>query len=225
MAKQELVKRRSGRFKTIGPAEIPKPDPSNYLRSHAAFNLHKNLQPGDEENICPGRKPPLPDFRKSKSAEQPKLNIISRNKLLALLSEAKKPLPYVVDTRDGHKYNLIGSGLTNYYVFKDNFGKIPCYLQRRKKEKYESDQLYSAYSQELAVHQQVPRLSSQEREQLLTNLKERHSKLYKDFLCLSVIMDTLHKRQRKAYLEKELNDIEKDIRTVEENELIFVEER
>lgn len=74
------------------------------------------------------------------------------------------------------------------------------------------------------MHHQVPRLSKEEREELLANLKERHCQLYRDFLCLSVILDTLHKKQRKAYLEKELNDIEKDIRTVEENEFIFVEE-
>lgn len=77
----------------------------------------------------------------------------------------------------------------------------------------------------MAMHQQKPRLSDEERKQLLARLKERHTKLYKDFLCLSVIIDTLHQKQRKAYLEKELNDIEKDIRTVEENQFIFVEEK
>lgn len=115
-----MLKRRSGRCKTIGPAEIPKPDPNNYLRSHAALNLHKNFNPVDKKNICQSRKPPIPDFHQLKSTEKPiKLNMVSRNKLLALLSEAKKPSPYVVDTRNGNKYNLIGSGLTNYYVYKD----------------------------------------------------------------------------------------------------------
>nr|CUU99270.1 hypothetical transcript [Hymenolepis microstoma] len=176
--------------------------------------------------MCPGKKPPLPDFRKIKSAEKrAKCNIVSQNKLSALLLEPKKPQTFIVDTRKGHKYNLIGSGLTNFYVYKDDFGRVPDYIQQRKKNKVDNDQLYTQYLQEAAMHQQKPRLSDEEREQLLANLKQRHAKLYKDFLCLSVIIDTLHKRQRKAYLERELNDIERDIQTVEDNQFIYVEEK
>ncbi|VDO09251.1 unnamed protein product [Rodentolepis nana] len=225
LAIHEYEKRKILRFKTLGPAEMSKPEPTKFLRSHVAARVHKFSDHVKNENMCPGKKPPLPDFRKIKSCEKlARCNIVSRNKLSALLLEPKKPQPFIVDTRKGHKYNLVGSGLTKFYVLKEDFGKIPDYIQQRKKEKLDNDRLYAEYLQEVAMHQQKPRLSDEEREHLLANLKQRHAKIYKDFLCLSVIIDTLHKRQRKAYLEKELNDIERDIRTVEDNQFIFVEE-
>lgn len=120
MAIHECEKRKSGRFKTIGPAETPKPEPKKFLRSHVTLNVHKVADFVETENICPGKKPPLPDFRNIKLNERPtRCNIVSQNKLSALLSEPKKPHPFIVDTRNGHKYNLIGSGLTKFYVYKD----------------------------------------------------------------------------------------------------------
>ena len=98
------------------------------------------------------------------------------------------------------------------------------YIKKRRREKQESDELYARYLDEVAMHQQVPQLSPEERKDLLKSLKERHAQVYKEFLCLSVIIDTLYKRQKKERLEKELDKLEKDIRTVEEHEIIYVQE-
>ncbi|KAL5104950.1 Enkurin [Taenia crassiceps] len=172
MAKKEMVEHKIGKFKTMGPVAVKKPNPSLFLRSHTSLNLHRNADPNDQENICPGKKPPLPNFR-------------------------QKP---------------------------EDFGKVPAYIERRRTEKLKNADLYACYNEEVALHQQLPRLSPEERENLLKSLKERHSQIYSEFLRLSVIIDTLHKRQRKERLEKTLSELEKDIRTIEEHELIYVKE-
>ncbi|EUB56044.1 Enkurin [Echinococcus granulosus] len=162
MAKKEMAEHKVGRFKTIGPAKVQEPKPSLFLRSHTCLNLHRNADPSNQENICPGKKPPLPDFHHKPKIERPnELNVINRNRLLAILSEPKQHAPIIVDSKNGHSYNLNGSGLTKDYLYKKR---------------------------------------------------------------LSVIIDTLHKRQKKVQLEETLSELEKDIKTIEEHEFIYVKE-
>ncbi|VDK23488.1 unnamed protein product [Taenia asiatica] len=183
MAKEEMTEHKIGRFKTIGPAEIQRPNPSLFLRSHTCLNAHRNADSNDQENICPGKKPPLPNFRqKPEIKDSNELNIINLNKLLAILSEPKKHESIIVDSKIGHMYSLNGSGLTKDHLYK------------------------------------------KERENLLKALKQKHSQVYSEFLRLSVIIDTLHKRQKKERLEKALSELEKDIITIEEHEFIYVKE-
>ncbi|KAL5962113.1 Enkurin [Taenia solium] len=224
MAKKGMAEHKIGRSKTIGPAAIQRPNPSLFLRSHTCLNVHRNADSNDQENICPGKKPPLPNFRqKLEIKDSNELNIINLNKLLAILSEPKKHESIIVDSKIGHMYNLNGSGLTKDHLYK-KFGKIPAYLKRRMDEKLKNAELYTCYNEEVALHQQFPRLSPQERENLLKLLKQKHSQVYSEFLRLSVIIDTLHKRLKKERLEKALNELEKDIRTIEEHEFIYVKE-
>ncbi len=58
---------------------------------------------------------------------------------------------------------------------------------------------------------------------MIISLKTRHSKVYGDYQRLSVVIDTLHKKQRKEFLEKELQQLEKDIKTLVDHEHIFIE--
>lgn len=119
MAKREMVEHKTGKCKTIGPAATQKPNPSLFLRSHTSLNLHQNADFNDQENTCPGKKPPLPNFRQKLEVRSPtELNIVNLNKLLAILSEPKKHAPIVVDSRIGHVYNLNGSGLTKDHLCK-----------------------------------------------------------------------------------------------------------
>lgn len=74
------------------------------------------------------------------------------------------------------------------------------------------------------MHQQMPQLSPEERENLLKSLKEKHAQVYKEFLCLPVIIDTMFNRQKKQRLEKELDELESDIRTIEKHEIIYVQD-
>ena len=119
MVKEEIKQRIVGNCKTLGPAELPKPDPSHFLRSHTGLNIHKSLNVPYKENICPGKRPPLPDFRKPSVKEKPlTINFVSQNKLRTVLSEAKQPIPTIVDAKDGHKYKVLGSGLTKDYILR-----------------------------------------------------------------------------------------------------------
>ncbi len=58
---------------------------------------------------------------------------------------------------------------------------------------------------------------------MIISLKTRHSQVYGDYQRLSVVIDTLHKKQRKEYLEKELQQLENDIKTLVDHEHIFIE--
>ncbi len=60
-------------------------------------------------------------------------------------------------------------------------------------------------------------------QKILATLLERMEKLYEEYAKLPLIIDTPPKLARKQELEKEISQLEKDVKLIGEHEYIFVE--
>ncbi|VDD81989.1 unnamed protein product [Mesocestoides corti] len=223
MVRNEVLESKVGKCRTMGPAAHKRPNPKNFLRSHTLHNLRKTTSSDKQTTICSGRKPPLPNLALEPAENKAvKVDFVARNRICAQLEDAVEPTPIIVDSKNGDKFPLQGSGLTKEFIYKKNFGRTPDYLEKRKTDKRLTEELYSRYREEVERQQEIPRLSMEEREKLLDSLKKRHSQVYGDYLRLSVVIDTLHKKQRKERLERELDELERDIRTITEHKIILL---
>ena len=80
--------------------------------------------------------------------EQPQLagkstkNFITTNAIANITAVSKKPVPRYVDAPTGATHNLEPSGLMPKYCTKKDYGKVPPYLDQRKKEMAEAQAEY-----------------------------------------------------------------------------------
>lgn len=112
------------------------------------------------------------------------------------------------------------------YLQKEDYGKVPSYLQVIKEEIERENDMIKSYV-EKKVDQEpeyFEELSEQERSQLLRALKlkwEKTNSLYQKFTHL-VSLDTIGKIRRKEMLETELKTIENDIYSLERSKNILI---
>jgi hypothetical protein len=101
------------------------------------------------------------------------------------------------------------------YLMKADYGKIPKYMKKIRKEleieRYRDEKLKQEQQESLKSKRRV--LSIDERRSLLASLKERWNNVNKEYQQMThmTVLDTLSKVQRKEAFEKELDQIEKDI--------------
>ena len=69
----------------------------------------------------------------------------------------------------------------------------------------------------------LKRLSNDERQELLSGLKANYKELYSHYLLLSVVIDTIQKRNEKNDMEAKLAELEADIGKLERTSEIFVQ--
>ncbi|KAG5306034.1 ENKUR protein, partial [Acromyrmex insinuator] len=146
-------------------------------------------------------------------------NFIKQNILRAKRSYPAEPKQRSVDTRYGDTHDLKRSGLLPVYVHKKNYGKIPrcivkVYTRAEAAEPFNGDE--------------IPKVSAcryideEERKKLLDGMKQRWEEAMQRFRKLPFLVDTMPKAQKKAKLERELQQLEKDIAIIEQHSHIYV---
>ncbi|CAL1530970.1 unnamed protein product [Lymnaea stagnalis] len=219
--KEEYVAGRDT-YKTMGPAKVPVPKPTDYLKKH-----EKEPQlPNKEEFHYPDenrKRPPVP-----KKDELPLMglkttkNFINTNAVENITSVPKVPAKKYVDTRHGDVHNLIPSGFEPVFVHKKDFGEVPTYLVKRKEEVKRAQDEYDQYIAENFRRGALRQLTEDERHAILDGLKANWEDIQDQYQGLSVVTDTAPKKQKKERMEAQMKQLERDIELFEKHKLIYI---
>ncbi|XP_040157326.1 enkurin [Anopheles arabiensis] len=205
--------------RTMGFSKIPLPGPGDFLRKNCGPR-HRATKSAPVR-LCTGHKPPIPKPHEPSPCQVLKVvDFRKENIKKVVAANPKKPRPRYADTRKGDFHDLEKSGLMPIYMCQPKFGKVPQYLTRRKKDlAAQKDRLIEDRAQ------QQPRCSyilQEERVELLKGLKKNWEKLQQEYQSLPLLTDTVPKMIRKAKLENNLKQLEKDILTIENNPYIYL---
>ncbi|XP_070164173.1 enkurin-like [Polyergus mexicanus] len=153
-------------------------------------------------------------------------NFVKHNILCVKRSYPAEPKQRFVDTRYGNTHDLKSSGLLPIYVHKKNYGKIPKFItvdtktdvsvetQTIKQHDFDEDKMSKISS--------CRYIDKEERRILLDGMKKKWDETMKQFQKLPFLSDTPPKAQKKAKMERELQQLEKDIATIEQHPHIYV---
>ncbi|KAM4828558.1 enkurin [Thomomys bottae] len=214
------MKNIKGTMKTMGPAKLDVPSPSNFLRKHSS---DKPLPPKKKFNFTASRKPAVP-LRTDHPVMgiQSGKNFINTNAADVIVGVAKKPKPMYVDRRTGDKHDLETSGLLPKYIKKKDYGITPEYISKRNEDVKKAQEEYDNYIQENLRKAAMKRLSDEEREAVLQGLKKNWEEVHREFQSLSVFIDSIPKKTRKQKLEEEMRQLEHDISILEKHKIIYI---
>ena len=135
-------------------------------------------------------------------------NYISSNAVDVILSKPKPPKEeFLWTTRAG-------------------YGDVPVYLRKLKAtlsaEKDSFEQYVRTRSHPADSRDQVSQLSSEDRAGLILHLKRKWGKVNEAYQRFSLAVDNEQKKLRKEDLERQLSEIERDIKTLEKGEVVLV---
>uniref|UniRef100_A0A182QMK2 Enkurin domain-containing protein n=1 Tax=Anopheles farauti TaxID=69004 RepID=A0A182QMK2_9DIPT len=205
--------------RTMGFSKIPLPGPSEFLKKNCGPR-HRATKSAPVR-LCTAHKPPVPKPTESAACQVLKVVDFKKENIKKVVTTSpKKARARYADTRKGDFHDLERSGLMPIYMCRPKFGKVPQYLTRRKKDLIaQKERLIEECSQ------QKPRcsyISQEERVDLLKGLKQNWEKLQQEYQSLPLLTDTVPKMIRKAKLENNLKQLEKDILTIENNPYIYI---
>jgi hypothetical protein len=137
MVKEETKHAKSLK-KTMGPAKIPLSKPDDFLKKHSKeIKLPEKSPP--KLGLSESTKPRVPTVRdKPQMAQKTNKDFIKTNAISNITAVPKRPQPKYVDSPKGSSFPLEESGLLPQYVRKKTYGKVPNYLETRKKEMTEA---------------------------------------------------------------------------------------
>lgn len=97
---------------------------------------------------------------------------------------------------------------------KKDYGKVKPYLLKIQKELKEKENLKKG---DTVDEQKIAQEIEERRKTLLTELKEKYNEINKEYLKISHVVDinSVRKLKKKEIYEKQLNELEKDIRKLE----------
>ncbi|XP_054882774.1 enkurin-like isoform X1 [Poeciliopsis prolifica] len=198
-------------WKTMGPAKLELPSPSNYLKKNAkrpkapertgTEGIHKT-------STITKVRPPL-HIR----ANQP-LTPIKRD----LLADVK-PKPSRVDFAQAHKELLQSAGLSPKYIIKKDYGQVPTYLQQRRAAEQQARDDQARLEKEMQATRQV---SEEERKATIEGLKKKWHEVHHEYQGLPFILYTPSQKARKIHMEEQLTELEKHIRLLEKFKTIYI---
>lgn len=96
------------------------------------------------------------------------------------------------------------------------------YLEKRKEEIQKAQDEYDAYIAEHYRRGAMRKLTDEEREALISGLKQNWEHLHQQYLGLSVVIDTMPKMIHKEKLEVEMKQLEKDVELLENHRIIYI---
>jgi hypothetical protein len=206
-------------FAEFGPKGSCRPDPSVFLKSgQRCTGVIPTSNPSGFVYEDTSRKPSVP-----RRDEKPVLglktnkNFITSNAVDVILQVPQKP--------NFQEPN---------YLTKPDYGKVPEYLNEVKEEIWRENKMIDEYVAEIGRIQGVGRSSEEEesleqfadeeRAELLKNLKRKWDAVNAKYqtMCHQVKLDTVGKIKRKETLEKELDQLEADIKKLAARGSVYV---
>nr|XP_050861926.1 enkurin [Vespula vulgaris]XP_050861933.1 enkurin [Vespula vulgaris] len=229
------IKKDKYAHRTFGPPQVPLQLPSQYLKKRSRKEYrktgieHVHIRNPQYQQKLPSWVP-IKVKVKETCGELPidpvklgRLNFKKQNVIDVKESRPRKLKERYVDTRYGDTHDLKSSGLYPVYIHRKGFGKVPKIMKKIKYEviKKELKEDKSKNDKHIDEHK-YHCISEEERKELLDGMKKRWDDMMKEFQCLPFIIDTPPKVQRKAKLEYELQQLEKDIATLERHPYICI---
>ena len=218
----------------MGKAATTPPDAKKYLkkdqghvavRLDAAYESSKNSP--TKKVFLKKTKPEVPrlsgESKRARLRDISFTNKIKENAIRNISCVPKSPKKIYVDSINGHKNDLITSGLVPRFINKENYGQIPEYIKKRKNLVENASKAYDNYAYNQQKQDALKLIGGDEHAGLLNSLKEKWSLLHHEYQGLSVLTDTAPKKNRKEKLENAMSEIEKDINYLERNATIYVE--
>ncbi|XP_071446253.1 enkurin-like [Hetaerina americana] len=236
-----------GSHKTMGYASVPLHRPSSYLHKRARIFPPRPKIEGDH-CLVKERKPQVPSrFIKTKkehladesnekenneadhnadhandldlSGGRASNYFRVKNKLNVLNAKPPQREFKIIDSCRGDRKSLVNSGLVLNYLHKKDYGRLPKYLLKIRKEE---EKRLATQKQHLERRQSVMCIEGEPRKQLLEGLKKDWFQLQTAFQKLPMMIDTIPKIKRKLTLEKELTRLERDIAIIEKHPVIIL---
>lgn len=214
--------------KTMGPAKVNVRTPENFLKKSDGSTAQMPRPPAqkssqDDVDMRKSQKPKKPSVPRanssSKRVEKSSKDFISSNAIENICSVARKPQASYVDTKMGHRNDLITSGLVPNHSLKKDFGKVPEYLKLRTAQIKQAQAEYDAYVQAQIQHDSLDAISTKDKISILAGLKEKWEELHHQYQGISVMTDTAPKKNRKERLEAQMSNLERDIDLLERGDL------
>ncbi|KAI8039127.1 enkurin [Drosophila gunungcola] len=236
-----LTEAKKSLHRTMGCAHTPIDPPCAFLRKNQGIKWRR-----ENTHKCP-KVPPMPPLPPAGSGGHKCTmapNFIKRNKMCAKETIPCPPPPRYVDTPAGTRHNLLNSGLVPQFICRKDFGKVPVYLKKTKrmladmnavcaKEQARLLELcrgikgFTQASVNLGGPPEMPgmRVMNQpERNEILEGLRLSLTDMTKQYQSMSLLIDSIAKRQRKSKLESDLRQVEQDILLIETTPIIYVSE-
>ena len=95
-------------------------------------------------------------------------NIVHKNALNAMISEpAQLESPKFVDAPGGNKQSLKPSGMVPVFAEKKDFGKVPNYIRKIKKNREDDQKRWEEEQREIMKKREMMRLQDYERDSIL----------------------------------------------------------
>lgn len=148
---------------------------------------------------------------------------IKENAIRNIYSIPKLPKKIYVDSVYGNKNDLLTSGLVPRYINKENYGKTPSYINKRKEQIEETEKQYHDYVLNQQKQEALYKISESEHSEMLNSLKKQWDVLHHDYQGLSVVTDTAPKKNIKENLENAMSQIERDIEKLERHDVVYVD--
>lgn len=211
-----------GNSKTMGPAKVDAPQPTDYLKKHEKepqLPKKESFKYHDDDR----KRPSVP-----KKDDTPLLglkttkNFISNNAVEVITAVPRQPAKKFADTRTGAIHDLTPSGLEPVFVHRKDFGEVPDYLVKRKDEIKKAQDEYDQYVLDRYRVGALRKLSEDEREAILDGLKANWEDVHEQYQGLSVVTDTAPKKNRKERMEAQMKQLERDIEMIEKHKVIYI---
>lgn len=188
--------------------EVGKPNPSEFMKAGAKTKGQMPAPKGFSRDPTETRKPSVPTRE-----EKPIYGLkTSKNYITANAVENILQAPRRLPTSEAK------------YTDKEDYGKVPEYLQRIKQERQEEDDFIAHIQQVRKEQTGMKILPEEERMKILNGLKERWTELNKQYISgTSVVIGTERARLRKENLEAQLTQVEKDIEKMSKKNIVIQE--
>lgn len=208
----------------FGPPGASKPNPKNFTKKGAGDSIRANvtakntgskgsysqtvLAPATQPRLDPATLGYVPRVtERGTIAPRSKKNFIAENAKSAVKASPKR-------TQNMSQALKSSPGPA---------GNIPKYLTVRKEAATQEAAMAATLQMESTQDPSLKRLSNDERQELLSGLKANYKELYSHYLLLSVVIDTIQKRNEKNDMEAKLAELEADIGKLERTSEIFVQ--
>uniref|UniRef100_A0A3P9PNL8 Enkurin-like n=1 Tax=Poecilia reticulata TaxID=8081 RepID=A0A3P9PNL8_POERE len=200
-----LLEQKSNKqaWKTMGPAKLELPSPSNYLKKNA-------------------KRPKAPESIQKTSTTTVRLPLhvpLNPIKRAIIQTADLKPKPSRVDFAQAHKQLLQSAGLIPKYIAKKDYGEVPMYLQKRREAEQQVRDDHARLEKEKQATRQV---SDEERKAALEGLKKKWHEVHREYQGLPFILYTPSQKGRKVHMEEQLTELEKHIRLLEKFKTIYI---